>query len=174
LSEHARGEIVAAKVIWERVNKIITTTIRVALILGCTWVSGLMGAEIVSRTIFGHPLMFVQDLAVYTIVWVYMLGAIYTTYERRHLKGAIMDSLVKNPKTQRRIAALHAAFSAGFSCLLSVWGFETFVYDLEMDPRTAMLLLPLAYARLSLFVGFALITIYFIREFVVLQWKLDS
>ena len=151
------------RAIWDVAPRLV----KVGLILGCTAISGLIGAEVVSRSIFGHPLMFVEDIAIYSIVWVYMLGAIYGTYEQSHLKGGIMTMLLRrHPEILKRLHAANAVISLGFCSLLSTWAFQSFLWDLSTKPRTQVLFLPLEYARLSLFVGFSLMAIYFLRELI--------
>ena len=71
-----------------------------------------------------------------------------------------------HPEVLKRLGVTSAAISLGLCCLMSVWGFKCFLWDLSTSPTTQVLFLPLAYARLSLFVGFSLMSVYFLAELI--------
>ena len=97
----------------------------------------------------------------------YMMGAVYGTYKRDHLKGGILHLFFdKKSRTAGIIRLGIVLFSLGLCSLMSVWGWQSFMWDLEFKPETQILLLPLAFARLSIFFGFAMMSIYFVVELV--------
>jgi len=149
------------------IDKASYRCIRVALTVLSIAVASLVGIELLSRNIIQYPLVFIEDVVVYIVVWMYMLGAIYGTYKRDHLKGGILHVFLKRkPGILRGFRFGNVLLSLGLCCLMSVWGWQSFLWDLQFGPETQILLLPLAFARLSLFVGFTLISVYFFVELV--------
>jgi len=140
-------------------------SIRVALTTACIGITSLVGFEIISRTVFQWSPVFIEDIVVFSVVWMYMLGAVYGTYKREHLKGGIMDLLLRGKSRALGVIEVGNIFiSLGLCFLLSIWSWQCFMWDLQFNPRTQVLHLPLAFARLSMFVGFAGMTVYFLVE----------
>ena len=152
----------AGRIIW----KVPISFLRVLIVVGCTVFSGLIGGEIISRYFFGMPHTSVEEIAVYGIVWVYMVGSIYGTYERTHLMGGIVHIVFKSSRVIESFKAVTVSISLGLCCIMSVWGYQTFIWDLKTTPKTDFIYLPLEYARLSLFVGFGLMAIFFLTELI--------
>jgi len=140
-------------------------SIRVALTTACIGITSLVGFEIISRTVFQWAPVFIEDIVVYCVVWMYMLGAIYGTYKRDHLKGGIVHLLFREKPRASGVFKVGNIFIAlGLCCLLSIWSWQSFMWDIQFSPRTQVLHLPLEFARLSMFVGFVGITAYFLVE----------
>lgn len=147
------------------IDKGAPRSIRVALTTAAIGIISLIGFEIISRTVFQWSPVFIEDLVVYSVVWMYMLGAIYGTYKRDHLKGGIIYLFLKGkPRVSAGFEIGTIFISLGLSFLLSIWSWQSFIWDLQFNPRTQVLHLPLAFARLSMFVGFAGMTVYFLVE----------
>ena len=151
---------------WRISNRMLLTFLRAALIGLSLLFIVLIVAEVIFRYFLNMPLMFVEELCVYFIFWMYMLGAAYGTYERTHIKGEVIGLFFKNPKIIVSFRIAISLFCFALSCLMTIWGYQSFVWDLDAHTETQMLFLPLAYARLSIFVGFALMSIYFLVESV--------
>jgi len=129
--------------------------------------AALILASIVFRYFLNLPLMWVEELCLYLIFWYYIAGASYATYDRSHIRGGVIDIILKDrPKI---LSGFHAGASLvclGLSCLLAVWSYYDFVWNLGLDSRTTKLFLPIAWAHLSLTVGFILMVVYFFSESV--------
>lgn len=138
-----------------------------AILVGLSlWFVMLVVAEVVLRYFLKMPLMFVEELCVYSILWLYLLGAGYGTYDRSHIKGELIQMLFKSSRVIGGFKVGVTVICLGLSSLMSVWGYQSFMWDLHAHAETQMLFLPLAYARLSIPVGFALMTIYFLAELI--------
>ena len=155
------------KGIGKAIDKASVRCIGVALTAAGIGVASLVGIEVISRGIFQQPLVFIEDIVLYIVVWFYMLGAVYGTYKRDHLKGGIIHLFLKEkPRVLAGFNVGNTFISLGLCSLLGTWAWQTFIWDLQFSPETQVLLLPLAFARLSLFFGFSLMTIYFLVELI--------
>lgn len=147
-----------------------------AILVGlCLYFVILVVAEVLFRYFLKMPLMFVEELCVYSIFWLYLLGAAYGTYDRSHIKGELIQTFFKSPRIIGGFKIGVTFVCLGLSFLMSIWGYQSFMWDLHAHGETQMLFLPLAYARLSIFVGFVFMTIYFLAELIdsfraVVQW----
>ena len=128
----------------------------------------LVVAEVMFRYFLKLPLMFVEELVMYGVFWLYMLGAAYAAYERTHIKGEVISVFFKQPGAVCGFKIGAAFVSFGLSCLMSYWSLGTFLWDIKMGVTTIMLFLPVGYSHLSLFVGFSLMAVYFLTELISL------
>ena len=95
------------------------------------------------------------------------MGAAYATYDRSHIKGGVVQLFIKNhPRVLVSFQVGVTLLCLGLSGLLTVWGYDNFIWNLEVNSRSTQLFLPLAYAQLSLPVGFILMAVYFLTEFI--------
>ena len=123
---------------------------------------------VICRYFLHIPLMWWEEIILYSVFWFYLAGAAYATYDRSHIKGGIIQIFIKNrPKVLVCFQAGAALLCLGLSGLLTVWGYNNFIWNLEANSRSTQLFLPLAYAQLSLPVGFILMAVYFLAEFIV-------
>lgn len=111
--------------------------------------------------------MWWEEIVIYTVFWFYLCGAAYATYERSHIKGGVVQLFIKGHP--RVLASFHvgvALLCLGLSGLFTVWGYNNFIWNLEIESRSTRLFLPLAYSTLSLPAGFSLMAVYFLTELI--------
>jgi len=152
-----------AKIIWE----VPLSLKRVIIIVYSLFMSAVIVVMVVCRYFLQIPLMWWEEVILYSLFWFYIVGAAYATYDRSHIKGGVVQLLIKNrPRVLASFQVGVALLCLGLSCLLTVWGYADFIWNLETDSRSTQLFLPLAYANLSLPVGFILMAVYFLTEFI--------
>jgi len=78
----------------------------------------------------------------------------------------VVEALFKKPRVRGYFQVGAAAIPLAISCLFAVWGYQEFLWNLEVNKRTIMLFLPDAFSYLSIFVGFALMSLYFLTELI--------
>ena len=120
----------------------------------------------VARYIVVAPILWVEEIIVYIVFWYYIIGAVYSTYERTYIKGGVMHLVLKSPKARGYLNIVNALIPLALCCLFSVWGFQDFIWNLEFKSTTMMLYLPLEWAHLSIFAGFSLMALYFFKELI--------
>lgn len=152
-----------ARVIWE----VPLSLKRVVIIVYSLFMSIVIVTMVICRYFLHIPLMWWEEIILYSLFWFYLLGAAYATYDRSHIKGGMVELLIKNrPRVLASFQVGVAFFCLGLSCMLTVWGYTDFAWNLEANSRSTQLFLPLAYANLSLPVGFILMAVYFLDEFI--------
>jgi TRAP-type C4-dicarboxylate transport system permease small subunit len=152
-----------AEILWKTPLNLVRATMVVLSLV----VAGLVGIEVLVRYITFSPQLWVEELCLFVVFWYYFAGAVYATYKRSHISGGIMNMVFRTkPKVQEGIHLVAAATSLVLSGFFAVLAFQQFAYSLKTNPRTIHLLLPLAYSRLALSVGFSLMIIYFLAELI--------
>ena len=153
-----------AKIIWGTP----LTLQRIILIVFSLFVITLIVGEVVFRYFLQMPVMWFEEIILYLVFWFYIAGAAYATYEHSHIKGGIVQIFIKNhPRVLACFQSGAAFLCLGLSSLLTVWSYNNFIWNLETGSRSTQLVLPLAYAQLSLPIGFILMAVYFFAEFIV-------
>jgi len=143
------------------------TIVRATMVVLSLVVAGLVCAEVAVRYITFSPQLWVEELCLFIVFWYYFAGAVYATYKRSHISGGIMNmAFRKKPQVQEGIHLVATVTSLVLSGVFAVLAFQQFAYSVKVNPRTIHLLLPLAYSRLALSVGFTLMVLYFTYELI--------
>jgi len=152
------------RVIWEALLGLQ----RASLVVLSIYLTILVLVQVVIRYFLQIPFVGgqVEELTLYVIFWFYFLGAVYSTYNRTYIKGGVIEALFKKPRVQGYFHVGTAAIPLAISCLFAVWGYQEFLWNLEVNKRTIMLFLPQAFSYLSIFVGFALMSLYFLTGLI--------
>jgi len=148
---------------------------RAFLVIYSLFVASLMVIVVICRYFLQIPVMWFEEIILYSVFWFYLLGASYATYERSHISGGVVNQLLKeHPKVLAGINAGAALFCTSLSALMTSWAYTNFMWNLQTNSRSTQLFLPLAYSVLSLPVGFILMAIYFLVEFISLIPRLAT
>jgi len=152
------------RVIWEALLGLQ----RVSLVVLSLYLTILVVFQVVIRYFLQIPFVggAAEELTLYVIFWFYFLGAAYSTYNRTYIKGGVVEALFKKPRVRGYFQVGVAAIPLAISCLFAVWGYQEFLWVLEVNKITIMLFLPQAFSYLSIFVGFALMSLYFLAELI--------
>lgn len=126
----------------------------------------LIFSEVLLRYIFHLSLLWVEEIAIIPSFWLYMLGASYGSYERTHIKTDIVGLLIKDEGKKLRARIITAFITVVIAILFAKWGISFFQWDLRMHQLSYTLLLPLIWARSSVFVGSIIMAFYFLIELV--------
>lgn len=126
----------------------------------------LMFSEVWLRYVFHLPLQWIGELIVIPALWLYWLGASYGAYNRSHIKVTLMDYFIKNKRRKSIFHIVTSCITFAISILFVWWGYAMFYRDLALDPRSYTLLLPLIYARSSIFFGSIFISFYYLVQVI--------
>ena len=122
--------------------------------------------EIIFRYEVKVSLFGIEEPIVFIAFWLYFIGAAYGTYERSHIKGEVVEMFLKTPRTLAIAKAITSFLCVAVSILLSVWGYQYFIWGIVHVSRSSAMHLPMVFAQSSIFIGFILISLYFIAELI--------
>lgn len=134
------------------------------IIASSLMLTGLMVAEIVWRYLLNMPLLWQQELALITVMWLYMMGVAAAGFERSHLKTEIVQVLLKDPRKLRIIEALATLITVVMAGFMVYWSSDLFLWGLQHHQVTPIMGIPWVAAQSSLFLTGILLFIYFLRE----------
>ncbi len=123
-------------------------------------------AEVFMRYVIHYPGMEVEELATMIAFWFYFIGAAYGTFDRSHIKAEMLHLFFKNP---RRVAAGRAVSTFIAFCLsglMAYWGLLYFIWGITKHEKSRVLMIPMVFSQVSLFLGALLMFFYFLAELV--------
>lgn len=144
------------------------------LVHGLAWIAALLFAltgimlsyEVAARYFFIAPTIWAAELSQMALIWGSLIGMPWMLSARRHITVTAITSIM--PSGIRRILELIAMFVVlVFSLIVMIWGWEIF-YDSFVRGRTtgSLMNLPIWIVELSVPVGFALLSMQAIIEFI--------
>ena len=136
----------------------IASAVRVLLGLLLLGMVALNVANAICRYVFGVVLTGADEVLVFSMIWMVMVGMILATIDRRHIA---LDFLVTRagPRQRAALTILHHAVLTG-ACGYATFYCWAFVARVAAVGQTSMALgVPMAIPHFALFVGFAGTTI---------------
>lgn len=126
----------------------------------------MIGYEVIVRYVVKAPLMGIEELMVFPIIWLYLLGGANASYEKSHIECGILTLYIKKERSMLIFDAIKRTLCLIILTWLSGWGIQFFNYSLKVWKIADITSAPLFYANLALTVGFLLMTIYALRDFI--------
>jgi TRAP-type C4-dicarboxylate transport system permease small subunit len=125
----------------------------------------LVCVQVVLRYVFEAPLMGIEELMLFPIIWLYMLGGANASMDRTHISCGILTLYIHKPLYIAIFHSLKAFISVVVSIWLTYWAYEYFLYSLSMWKESDLLYIPVFYGESAVFIGLVLMTAYSIVEF---------
>ena len=126
----------------------------------------LVVVQVLLRYVFKAPLMGIEELLSFPIIWLYMLGGSMASEQRNHIECGILTLYIKKEKTMKIFKCCKALFSVIVGIWLARWGFWMFTYSLNLWKVSDMLKIPMFIGESSLFIGFVLMVFFTILELI--------
>ena len=119
------------------------------------------------RYVLKAPLMGIEELMLLPTIWLYMLGGADASYENSHIECGILTLYIKKEKTKKRFQFVKSLLTFIIFTWLMYWGWKYAVYSFTLWKYTDLLYIPMFFLESAMFVGFALMTIYALRDVVI-------
>ncbi len=146
---------------------------RILMVIAAVPLVLLIFAQVWLRYVFQLPLLWVEEVAITPAFWMYMTGAAYAAYDRSHIRVGVMELAVKDERQRVKWRFVASVITLGLAALFLTWGFNFFLEDLIVGPKTATLRYPLIYARSSFFLSAGILGgVYFLTDTVDLARQL--
>lgn len=132
----------------------------------------LIVVEVILRYLLKAPLMGIEELMLVPTIWLYMLGGADASYERSHIECGILTLYIKKERTVRIFQLFKTAISLLLLLWLTRWGWHYLNYSLKLGKVSDLLYIPMVICEGAMFVGFALMSVYAVRDVVQAVQKL--
>lgn len=122
---------------WQSLLRTIATVERVVLVLLIANIVVNITAQVISRYLFGHPLVWVEEVATYSFIWATFVGAALGLKYDRHVKIETFAG-----RLRRRGAAALKALVFGLILALILWMLPKVWTNMLLEMRRMTIALP--------------------------------
>ena len=132
----------------------------------CLIVPVIIVVQVFMRYVLKVPLMGIEELLIFFIIWLYMLGGAVASRERTHISCGILTLYMKKPLTIKIFEVCKALFGVICGAWICRWGWWYFTYSLNLWKVSDLLHIPMFIGEGAVFIGFALMLIFSLQELV--------
>src|SRR5699024_1279404 len=125
-----------------------------------------LGAQVVMRYFLKTDLYGIEELLVLPTIWLYFMGASYGTYMKKHISADLVSVYIKKDITRIIINLITSFITVILTLILTIWGYQFFMWSLSNGATSTIWKIPNYSHRFSIYLGFILMLIYFLAEFV--------
>ncbi len=109
--------------------------------------------QVILRYILKAPLMGIEELLTFFIIWLYMMGGSVASEKRSHIECGILTLYIKKEKTMKIFKLFKALFSFIICAWLTRWAFWFFQYSFKLWKTSDILRIPMFLGESSMFIG---------------------
>lgn len=135
------------------IQNVINTVCLSALVI-------LVVAQIFLRYVLKLPLLGIEEVMMYPIIWLFMIGGASASLRDEHIECGMLESFVSNPKILSVFNTFKYFSSFAISGVLCYYTFQMAGYSLKLWKTSGTLYIPMFYAEVAMFVGMLLMFIY--------------
>jgi len=117
-------------------------------------------AQVITRYVLGIPVMGLEEVALYPVMWLYMLGAVNAARDNTQIKANVLDIFLHTERARHILQTIAEAFSLVISSWLTWWAWDYFKYANRVQKETPTLYLPTFYYECALFICLVCVTLY--------------
>jgi TRAP-type transport system small permease protein len=143
--------------ILEKLQEYITMLLAIALPV-------LVTVQVLLRYVFRAPLMGIEELMLFPIIWLYMIGGANASRSRTHIECGILTLYITKGRSRALFDMLRITISVAVGCWLTYWAYWYFQYSLRSWKLSPLLRLPMFFAEMIVFVGLVLMVFYTLIE----------
>lgn len=133
---------------------------RILLVIITVFYSTVVMYSVVLRYGFNETIIGIEELATYSAIWAYFLGAAYGSYERSHISASLVPVIFQNERVRDAVEALATAITVFISGVMTWHVYKYFGWSLETRPSSMELQTELVWFHGAVLFGFAMMTAY--------------
>ncbi len=128
--------------------------------------AGIVFVGVLMRYIFKMNFFGQEEVLCVVAMWLYWAGGVYGSYEGSHIKGDMLSSLLKSPLSKKIVELIIQGVSFVVILVFCIWGFEYMSFNLKFNAVSTGLKIPLSLSQMPLLVGFILMELYTVFNFL--------
>ena len=153
---------------WQQINNFIgekvSNVLGFLLFIILFGLASLVFIQVILRYVLHLPLMGIEELLLFPIIWLIFLGNANAALERNQISVQVICLLIKRPKTFKIFRIIMGLISFIITCWLTYWAYHYFLYSIRVHKLSSSLYIPLVYAECLVFIGFFLMCIFIFTE----------
>lgn len=138
--------------------------IRAVVIILSLFVAGSMVLGILMRSAFSAPMLGLEEVILFSVMWLYMMGAALASRERSHLSADFVSVMISNGRTRNAIHLIATLVSLVMVLAFVVWSYDLLAWGLSKQQSTPVFQLPLYLSQSSMFAASLLFLFYTLRD----------
>ncbi|MFW6055213.1 MAG: TRAP transporter small permease [Thermodesulfobacteriota bacterium] len=139
---------------------------KLIMVAGGCLVGTLIFVEVFLRYVLGSPLFGVEELILFTAIWLYFIGAAYGAYERTHIKAELIHLWFQSPRSRALVRSITGVITVFLAATMVKWSYPYFIWGLTRGATSQALLLPMVLCQSAIFFGSILMCLYFTTELI--------
>ena len=137
----------------------------VILVITTILAAGIVFAGVVLRYVMQSNFFGQEEIIAIVAMWLYWVGGIYGTYEGSHIKGDLLSSAFKTPRSKKIIELIIQLISFVVILVFIMWGVEYMSFNLKYSAVSTGLKLPMSWSQIPLLIGFIFMELYTVFHF---------
>lgn len=139
---------------------------RLILLMASLLLVSSLVITVLLRYVFNSDLFGLEEFIIIPGFWLYFLGAAYGTRDDSHIKADLVTEFVTN-KSKVKIIQVITQFITFITCvIMTVWGFDFLLWSYNSGAKSPALNIPSYFSQMSVFIGFLLMSIYFLTNLI--------
>lgn len=147
------------------INAVNRSLVGLVILLSCALVACVVW-QVLSRYLLGDPSTITDELARYLFMWTGLIGAAYTTGQKKHLSINLLTANLTGVRKQASELIIEAATVLFASIIMLYGGGKLFLKVLAMGQVSPALGIPMGYVYLAIPTAGALILFYSLLSIV--------
>lgn len=120
----------------------------------------LVVVQIILRYVLKLPLLGIEEIMTYPIIWLFMIGGASASLREEHIECGMLESFVSSPKILAVFNLVKYICSFVISGVICTYTFQMAKYSFKMWKTSGTLYIPMFYAEVAMFVGMMLMFLY--------------
>ncbi|MFC4298819.1 MAG: TRAP transporter small permease subunit [Castellaniella sp.] len=127
-------------------------------------VTTLMSIQIVTRYLFGFSIYGIEELMSFIAVWLYFIGSAHGAWGRGQISASLLDVALPFGQMQQACRTLACLVTTVLCGWMTVWSAQYFLNSVHRHLMSLEVGIPMAWVNISMPIGLALMTFYFLIE----------
>lgn len=151
---------------WRTIYRGIITVQRLVCYVCAIALPVIITYQVILRYVLKAPLMGVEELMTFFIIWLYMMGGSVASEQRSHIECGILTLYIKKEKTMAVFKCFKSLFSILVCAWLTRWAFWFFLYSLKLWKTSDILNIPMFYGESAMLIGLLFMLFFAVLELI--------
>src|SRR5690625_5027300 len=135
-------------------------TAKIILTILLLTVASLQFVQVITRYIFQAPIRGLEDIMLYPVLWLYILGSVNASRENTQIRANVLEIFIKSEKAKKIQLIIADLIALIIGLWLVYWAWDFVEYSLRIKKESPTLYIPTIYADVALFVGLVLMCVF--------------
>ena len=154
------------RAIFTSIDSALSKIIQAVVVILSLFVASAMVLGIVLRSVLNAPMLGLEEIILFSVMWLYMMGAALASRERSHLSADFVSVVVSNARVRHGLHLLATLVSLVMVLAFVVWSYDLLAWGFSKQRSTPVFQLPLYLSQASMFCASLLFLFYMLRDVV--------